>query len=96
MKILSIELSKWKHIVHTYDLIHFNVQVREELDIYTLQSEINNHLGLLGTEGGEKAQTAAFKGYALLKKISSLEKKDFVGKLDEEISQKLKVNITYY
>ena len=65
--------------------------MREELDIYTLQSEINNHLGMLGVEGGEKAQTAAFKGYALLKKISSLEKKDFVGKLDEEISQKLKV-----
>ena len=28
----------------------------------------------------------------LLKKISSLEKKDYVGKLDEEISQKLKVS----
>ena len=66
--------------------------MREELDIYTLQSEINSHLGLLCTEGGEKAQTAAFKGYALLKKISALEKKDYVGKLDEEISQKLKVS----
>ncbi|KAL5265436.1 hypothetical protein ACHWQZ_G006224 [Mnemiopsis leidyi] len=72
-------------------LNEFYDKVREELDIYTLQSEINNHLGMLGVEGGEKAQTAAFKGYALLKKISSLEKKDFVGKLDEEISQKLKV-----
>ncbi|XP_063676081.1 uncharacterized protein LOC134812533 isoform X6 [Bolinopsis microptera] len=72
-------------------LSEFYDKVREELDIYTLQSEINSHLGLLGTEGGEKAQTAAFKGYALLKKISALEKKDYVGKLDEEISQKLKV-----
>lgn len=62
------------------------------MDVYTLQSEINNHLLLLGTEGGEKAQTAAFKGYALLKKISALEKKDYVGKLDEEISQKLKAS----
>ena len=35
--------------------------------------------------------SAAFKGYALLKKISALEKKDYVGKLDEDISQKLKV-----
>lgn len=28
----------------------------------------------------------------MLKKISSLEQKDYVGKLDEEISQKLKVD----
>ena len=74
-------------------LKEFYEKIREELDIRTLQCEINAHLGLLGSEGGEQAQTAAFKGYALLKKISSLEKRDYVGKLDDEISQKLKVII---
>jgi len=74
-------------------LTEFYDKIREELDVTTLQCEISAHLELLGLQqGGEKAQTAAFKGYALLKKISSLEQKDYVGKLDEEISQKLKVD----
>ena len=65
--------------------------MQEELDVKTLQSEINSHMSLLGSENGDKAQIAAFKGYALLKKISALDKIDYVGKLDEEIAQKLKV-----
>ena len=68
-----------------------NLKVQEELDVKTLQNEINTHMSLLESEDGDKAHTAAFKGYALLKKISSLDKKDYVGKLDEEIAHTLKV-----